>query len=56
MVAAMRDDGDDTRSIMGQLLDDSGLNDKAGEEGRARVEGRANVGFNLIHRGRGERG
>ena len=43
MLAALRDDGDDTRSIMGRLLDDSGsnVNDKAGEAGTPRGRGGA---------------
>ena len=61
VLAARRDDGDDTRSIVGRLLDDSELNVNAmrarrerhgGEEGWVRVEGRASVWFSLIHRGR----
>ena len=46
VVAAMRDDGDDKRSIVDPLLDDSGSNvhDKAGDAGTPRGRGRASSG------------
>ena len=56
VVAAMRDDEDDTRSIIGRLqrsMTKRAMRERyGGEEGRVQVEGRANVGFSLIHRGR----
>ena len=52
MVVAMRDDRDNTRSIMGRLQGDLGsnVNDKAGEAGAPRRRGEASSGQGATER------